>query len=98
MDKTKINYIIDAFLAISFVITAITGILIFFFMPGGVPQGRFQELMGVSKAVWSAMHNWAGIIMMLLSLVHVILHWRWIVSMTTSLFKKAEKLPRHGGK
>ncbi|MFH1684764.1 MAG: hypothetical protein ABH983_00505, partial [Candidatus Micrarchaeota archaeon] len=40
----------------------------------------------------STLHDWSGLIMGLLVLVHLILHWNWIVSVTKSILKnKGEK-------
>ncbi|MFA6089214.1 MAG: DUF4405 domain-containing protein [Candidatus Woesearchaeota archaeon] len=87
MDKPKINYVIDMFLVISFVITAITGIIIFIFLPGGVRQGSYQEFLGITKSLWSGVHDYAGLTMIVLSLIHLILHWNWIIVMTKRIFK-----------
>lgn len=92
MEKAKLNYIVDALMTISFIITAITGVVIFLVMPSGVPQGRYQVFLGIQKHYWTAWHNWSGIIMLVLVLLHLVLHWRWIVCMTKSMFvKKQEK-------
>ncbi|MBN2142201.1 DUF4405 domain-containing protein [Candidatus Woesearchaeota archaeon] len=88
MNKIKVNYIVDAILGLSFIVTAVTGMLLFIFMPSGVRQGRLQEFLGVTKETWTFYHDWAGIIMIALALVHLILHWNWIVCMTKSFFKK----------
>ncbi|MBN1793239.1 DUF4405 domain-containing protein [Candidatus Woesearchaeota archaeon] len=90
MDKTKLNYLIDALLAVSFIVTALTGLALFFFMPSGIPQGRYQAFLGISKTVWLAAHDLAGIIMILLSLIHLVLHWKWVVCMTRSFLKRKE--------
>ena len=39
----------------------------------------------------SIVHDYAGLIMGSLVLVHLILHWKWIVVMTKNLFKREEK-------
>ena len=35
----------------------------------------------------TVIHDWSGLIMGILVLVHIVLHWKWIVSMTKSFFK-----------
>ena len=91
MNKAKINYFIDALMLISFIITAFTGLIIFFFLPSGVRQGRYQEFLGIIKETWTTIHDWVGIIMILLVLFHFVLHWKWIVCMTKSMFRKKQK-------
>jgi|AntAceMinimDraft_9_1070365.scaffolds.fasta_scaffold399659_2 cytochrome b subunit of formate dehydrogenase len=93
MDKLKLNYFVDALMTISFFVTAFTGLIIFFFLPSGVQKGGYQVFIEITKQTWTAVHNWSGIIMIVLVLVHFILHWNWIVSATKKLFSK-----REGGK
>jgi len=88
MSSPRLNYLIDILMVVSFIITAFTGAVIFFFLPSGVRQGGYQEFLGVVKGTWTTWHNWAGIIMITLVLFHLILHLNWIVCMTSSLFKK----------
>jgi len=38
----------------------------------------------------STIHDWSGIVMVLLVLVHLILHWDWIVCETKNIFSKKE--------
>ena len=79
MNKSKINYLIDLAALVSFLITAITGLVIFFFLPSGVRQGRLQEFLGIEKGMWSVVHDWVGIIFIILAIVHFILHWNWVI-------------------
>jgi len=88
MDKAKINYIIDCIMGLSFVGVAITGLIIFFFLPSGIQGGGEQQFMNITKHNWSAFHEWAGIIMLLFVIIHLILHWRWILSMTKAILRK----------
>ena len=87
MNKQKINYVIDFLALISFLVTAFSGLTIKFFMPSGVRQGRLQEFLGLRKEFWSEIHDWFGIIFIVLVVVHFLLHWDWIVCMTKSFFK-----------
>lgn len=87
MNKQKTNYIIDLLALVSFIIAAISGLVIRFFMPSGVRQGRLQEFLGIQKGVWLEIHDWAGIILIVLIVIHFILHWDWVVCMTKSMLK-----------
>ena len=88
MRKAKINYFIDLLLIIFFIINSITGLIIFFFLPSGVRQGSYQEFLGIIKQNWLNVHNWSGILIILMVAIHLILHWNWIVCMTKSLIQK----------
>lgn len=37
---------------------------------------------------WLDLHNWTAVALTVIVLVHVILHWRWIVRMTGSYFSQ----------
>jgi len=93
MNKQKARYIVDMVTFLSFIVTAITGLVIFFFLPSGVRQGRLQEFLGIQKATWSFVHDWAGIIMIIFAFIHVIFYWKVFVCMTKNFFlpSKAEK-------
>ncbi len=88
MVNPRINYVVDFLMTISFIVTAITGLILFFFLPSGVKQGSYQTFLGIIKGTWSVVHDWSGIIFIILTLLHFILHWNWVVSMTKNLFKK----------
>jgi len=88
MDKTKINYFIDVLLIISFIVVAITSIIIFFFLPSGVRQAGYQTFLGMTKHTWSNIHTIFGFAMIILSLVHLILHFKWLTVMSKTIFKK----------
>ena len=88
MNKAKLNYLIDASIAILLTITSVTGLILFFFLPSGLKQGGFREVLGITKQSWIHIHNWSGIVLVILILLHLILHWKWIVYMTKNVFKK----------
>jgi len=86
MNKAKLNYWIDIGLAISFFVCFITGLIKW---PGLI------KIIGVSiyKVLHvgniSMLHDRSGLIMGLFVLIHLALHWKWIVSMTKNMvFRK----------
>lgn len=91
MNKSKLNYYVDIFMTLAFIITAKTGLIIFFFIPSGVKRGGYQEFMGIIKQDWTIVHNYAGILMTILVLIHFILHWNWLVCMTKGVVCKKEE-------
>ncbi len=88
MNRNKLNFLVDFFAFISFLIVAKTGLIIFFFLPEGVRQGRYQEFLGITKSTYALLHDLSGIVMIVLVLIHLVLHWRWIVCNVKNLFKK----------
>jgi len=88
MDKVKINYFIDILLVISFIVVAITSLILFFFLPSGVRQAGYHTFLGMTKHTWSEIHSISGFSMLALSLVHIILHFKWLTTMSKTTFKK----------
>lgn len=88
MNKPIVNYVVDALMAVSFVVTAVSGVVMFFFLPDQVRGGGFNQFFGITKSTWKVYHDWSGLLMIILVLIHLILHWNWMVCMTKSFFKK----------
>jgi hypothetical protein len=82
MDRSWVNYWIDFGLLASFLLAGITGIakwpkLLPFF---GISYSQ------VPIAFISNLHDWSGLVMVVLVIVHLILHWRWLVAMTKRIW------------
>ncbi|WP_048129677.1 DUF4405 domain-containing protein [Methanosarcina lacustris] len=60
----------------------------YFFIPSGVQRGRYLVYMGLTKATWIWIHSRVGILMSILVIIHLILHWKWIIYTTKSFFRK----------
>jgi len=89
MNKVKINCFIDVIVFISFLVTAITGVLIIIFLPPGEGRGGAHgTLFNYGRHDWGVIHDWAGIIMTIAVIIHVVLHWSWIIGMTKVFLKK----------
>ncbi|MDD2438928.1 MAG: DUF4405 domain-containing protein [Methanosarcinaceae archaeon] len=79
---------VDLGLMILFLVVAFTGFFMYFFIPAGIPHGRYLVYMGLTKATWTWIHNKSAILMTLLLCLHLILHWKWILWTTKNFFKK----------
>ncbi len=84
MNKLKLNYWIDVGLAISFFICFITGLIKW---PGLIKIVGVSAYRTLSFSNISILHDWSGLIMGLLVLIHLALHWGWIVAVTKSIFR-----------
>ena len=73
------NYIIALVMGLLALVQAVSGFVLWLALPSG---GRGTFLW--SRGVWLNMHSRSAIVLMILVIVHVILHWGWIVSMTKS--------------
>ena len=96
MNKLKLNYLLDAVLALAFALSGVTGLAFLLMGEGGYQGGRnpgyATALLGLSRGTWSDLHTWASLVMIVGIVVHVALHWRWIVCATKKM------LPRRAGR
>jgi ABC-type multidrug transport system permease subunit len=88
LNKQKLNYLVDLILTTLFFIVAFTGLFMHFFIPSGVQRGRYIVYMGLTKATWIWIHSKAGILITIIVIIHLILHWKWIVCATRNMFRK----------
>jgi quinol-cytochrome oxidoreductase complex cytochrome b subunit len=93
MEKARWNYWVDIALLIAFIILAVSGLVLFFAFTSGSPGvGRSVTFMGTSKGDWQPWHSYAGLSMVILVLVHLILNFGFLTSMTKIIFKKKEEV------
>jgi len=83
--QTQKNWWIDAALFISAVTTALSGIY-FLFLPSGGFQGGRNSLNNLqilfTRQTWDDLHTWGGLAMIAAAVIHLAIHWKWVVSMT----------------
>jgi hypothetical protein len=79
MEKKRMHAIIDAFAFACFVFITATGLLMHYILPPG--SGRFMELWGMDRHQWGQIHFWISVAFLVVLALHVVLHWRWIISM-----------------
>ncbi|MDD5331425.1 MAG: DUF4405 domain-containing protein [Candidatus Nanoarchaeia archaeon] len=69
MDRTKLNYLIDIGLLISGIIVIVTGIL-------------KLEIFRLRLMNLNIIHDWSGIIFAVFVLIHLVLHFKWLIAVT----------------
>jgi len=91
MKRAQLNFLVDAVIAVAFLVTAVTGIL--FLLPPGVLRALslgMPGILGVSLRTWHWLHDWSGVVATAGVLLHAALHYRWIVAMTRRTFGSAQ--------
>ena len=88
-NKARIHYILDAVIALAFIMSAVSGLVLWLGGSGGYQGGRnpaYQAtILSVSRAAWHDLHLWGSLVMMAGIGLHLLLHWRWIVCMTRDI-------------
>lgn len=87
--RTLYNWLLDASLALSGLLAALTGVY-FLFLPSNGYQGGRNPFYGITilfeRATWDDLHIWTGLAMVLVALVHLVIHWKWVVSTSRRLW------------
>lgn len=79
MKKNTLNYIIDIPLLVQSVIVSVTGIVLMFGSHG-------TSFLGFDSRGLLHMHELIGLLMVAFSLIHVVLHWKWMARTTKNFF------------
>lgn len=87
MNKNIIKYIVDIGLVISFILVFLTGLAKF---PQFYDYIRFIYNI-IPRYTLSAVHDWSGLTMGALVLIHLILNFRWMICMTQNIFRREKK-------
>jgi cytochrome b subunit of formate dehydrogenase len=79
----RYNLALDAVVAISFLVCALSGVY-FLFAPAG---GHSQDLgLLFSRTTWDMIHTWSGVVLVGSAVVHFAIHWRWVKNVTKKFF------------
>jgi Domain of unknown function (DUF4405) len=82
----RLNVTLNALVAVSFLVTAASGIY-FLFAPSGSH--------GVGHSVtWDLIHTWAGVVLIVAAVAHLAIHWRWVKNVTHRLAQSLRPQPR----
>ena len=92
--KTQ-NFILFVILFFLGLFQAVSGFVMWLALPrggggggrygGGVEDATFWSL---SRHEWADLHDWVALSLLVMIIIHIILHWKWIVYMTKSYFTK----------
>jgi len=83
VDRIQLNYWIDYGLFLSSLICFVTGLIKWpdIIQIIGVAAYGFLQIGNIN-----ALHDWSGMAIGVLVLIHVVLHWRWILANTKKMF------------
>jgi Domain of unknown function (DUF4405) len=76
VNKARANYWVDLATGMALVFSAMSGLVLL--LPGDPTTGA----LGLSFRTWNAVHTWSSLAMVAGVGIHLVLHWKWTVSMT----------------
>jgi hypothetical protein len=77
--KADLNFLVDVLAFVAFVILTATGLLVRYVLPPG--SGHSRSLWGMDRHEWGELHFWIAVALLACLALHLLLHWRWVVSM-----------------
>jgi len=93
--KSKLNFVVDAMILLAFLAAAVSGIVLLTQPHGGYQGGRNpnfgQTVLLLSRDGWNDVHVWGSLAMIAGIVVHLALHWRWIVCMAKRFIATGER-------
>jgi hypothetical protein len=81
------NLILNILVAISFLLTSISGVY-FLFFPGG--RSSTDPMILLNRFTWDMIHTWSGVALIIAALVHFAIHWKWITKVAGNLLQQLE--------
>jgi hypothetical protein len=88
MKRTALNLLIDFLAAACFIGMIATGYLLHFPLPPGT--NKSLVLWGLSRHQWGEVHFWISLALLMVLMIHLVLHWQWVVSVAARQFGAKE--------
>jgi len=105
--RNSTKYVLDILLLLSGFVTLFESYVVWFVLPHGVGMhggsnycsgngvgktGNSQYFIGLPRNTWISIHNWTSVVLFCIVMIHIVLHWSWIVETTkriTSNFRRS---------
>jgi len=91
----RINVLVDLAIAISFFLTAASGIYFLVDVRSGWQVTSNAPLFLFSRTIWDVIHTWSGVTLIVATIIHLVIHWGWVTKVTTKMWRSAS--PRTNG-
>ncbi len=83
----RINVLVDLAIAISFFLTAASGIYFLFDVRSGWQVTSSAPLFLFSRTTWDLIHTWSSVTLILAALIHLAIHWGWVTKVTAKMWR-----------
>jgi hypothetical protein len=101
MRRTTLNFVVDLIGFVDLLLLATTGGILRWVLPPGSggghgdgfrrgrDPGEIKELLGLGRHDWGDIHFVLALLFVLVMLIHLYLHWRWIVTYVALVFSSS---------
>jgi hypothetical protein len=80
--RGRFNLWTNLVVALSFVLTAASGIVLLL-MPSG--PGSADTVWMLTRTSWDMLHTWSSVVLILAAVIHFAIHWKWVTKVTRKL-------------
>ena len=77
--KIWLNRLVDFLLWIAICLMLATGFVIRYRLPPGSRGGSGLGIWGLTRHDWGDLHTWLAYTVCVLTVLHLVLHWRWLM-------------------
>ena len=96
MSKNKVHLVVNVLAYLCMVGLASTGLVLLYRLPHGSPRDGLAML-GLDRDGWGGVHWYLAVSLLVLMVLHVVLHWRWVTNTLGSLFRRGRAGAGAGG-
>ncbi len=82
----RINVLVDLAIAISFLLTAISGVYFLFDVRSGWQVTSAAPFLW-SRTTWDLLHTWSSVTLIVAAIVHLAIHWGWVTKVTVKMWR-----------
>ena len=82
-----IDRLVDLVIAISFFLTAASGIYFLFDTRSGWQVASNASLFLFSRTTWDLIHTWSSVILIVAAITHLAIHWGWVTKVTAKVWR-----------
>ena len=83
--RGRYNLILNAVVAVSFVVTAVSGVYFLFVTDG---RGAIDPMFLFTRTTWDLIHTWAGVVLTIAAAWHFAIHWKWVTKVTRKMLRQ----------
>ena len=94
MRRATRNYIVFVILICLGLFQSVSGFIMWLALPRGGGLGRGSgsvseaTFWSLSRHNWADLHDWVAVALLVMIVIHLVMHWKWIVYITKSYFKR----------
>jgi cytochrome b subunit of formate dehydrogenase len=82
MSRTRVLFVVAVLAAVAFLVEIVSGFVLWLVLPSGSGVGHAGP-----RQTWLDIHDWAGVVFIVIIAVHIYMHRKWLNHQLKLLFK-----------